>query len=80
MPRWTPEARAKQAAKIRRWQPWRESTGPTTKAGKAVCKLNGLKHGRCTAQARAQAKKNRSRSSAFAALARLARLVDQFDD
>lgn len=80
MPRWTPEARAAQAAKIRSWQPWRESTGPTTQAGKAVCKLNGLKHGRCTAQARADAKKNRARSSAFSALARLAMLVDRIDE
>lgn len=43
MPRWTLEARAAQAAKIRRWQPWRESTGPKTKAGKAICQMNRAK-------------------------------------
>ena len=45
MPRWTPEARAAQAAKIRGWQPWMNSTGPKTVAGKERCKLNAEKHG-----------------------------------
>jgi hypothetical protein len=43
---WTPERRAAQAALIRRWQPWRSSTGPKTEAGKARCARNALKHGR----------------------------------
>lgn len=34
MPRWTPEARARQAQRIREWQPWRKSTGPVTSKGK----------------------------------------------
>jgi hypothetical protein len=42
---WTPERRARQSALIRRWQPWRRATGPTTDAGKARCAMNGLKHG-----------------------------------
>jgi hypothetical protein len=42
---WTPERRARQAALIRRWAPWRRSTGPKTDAGKARCSMNALKHG-----------------------------------
>ena len=34
MPRWTPEARAKQAALIKEWQPWKQSTGARTTLGK----------------------------------------------
>ena len=52
MPRWTPEARAAQAAKIRNWQPWTNSTGPRTVAGKERCKLNAEKHGSYSADAR----------------------------
>lgn len=40
MPRWTPEARAKQAALITAWQPWRASTGPRTPDGKAKVARN----------------------------------------
>jgi len=42
---WTPERRARQAALIRRWAPWRRSTGPKTEAGKARCAKNALRHG-----------------------------------
>jgi hypothetical protein len=42
---WTPERRARQAALIRGWQPWRRSTGPKTEAGKARCAMNALKYG-----------------------------------
>jgi hypothetical protein len=42
---WSPERRARQAALIRRWQPWQRSTGPKTEAGKARCSMNALKHG-----------------------------------
>lgn len=45
MPRWTPEARAKQREAIRQWRPWEKSTGPRTFEGKHVTALNGLKHG-----------------------------------
>ena len=34
MPRWTDEARARQAALIREWRPWEQSTGPVTRKGK----------------------------------------------
>jgi hypothetical protein len=42
---WTPERRARQALAIRRWQPWRRSTGPKTEAGKARVTRNALRHG-----------------------------------
>lgn len=40
MPRWTPEARAKQSKRVREWAPWKESTGPVTLEGKAVSSRN----------------------------------------
>ena len=43
--RWSPERRARQAALIRRWAPWRRSTGPITEASKARCAKNALRHG-----------------------------------
>jgi len=42
---WSAARRARQAALIRRWQPWRHSTGPRTRAGKARCAMNARKHG-----------------------------------
>lgn len=43
--RWTEERRARQAEAIRRWKPWKRSTGPRTVEGKATAAMNGLKHG-----------------------------------
>jgi hypothetical protein len=40
MPRWTPEARAKQSQRIRQWSPWQKSTGPTSAEGKAIASRN----------------------------------------
>lgn len=40
MPRWTLEARRRQAELIRTWQPWTRSTGPKTADGKAVSSQN----------------------------------------
>lgn len=37
---WTPERRAKQAEAIRRWKPWKKSTGPRTPEGKARSSRN----------------------------------------
>ena len=42
---WTPERRARQAAAIRRWQPWNHSTGPKTEQGKARAGQNAFKGG-----------------------------------
>ena len=41
---WTDERRQRQAALIRTWQPWRQSTGPLTAAGKARASRNAFKH------------------------------------
>ena len=43
---WTPEERAKQAAAIKKWQPWKHSTGAKTTAGKQRSAQNATKHGR----------------------------------
>jgi len=42
---WTPERRARQAARIKIWAPWAKSTGPKTAAGKARAAQNAYKHG-----------------------------------
>jgi hypothetical protein len=42
---WTPERRARQAARAREQKLWRNSTGPKTAAGKARSAQNALKHG-----------------------------------
>ena len=42
---WTPERRLQQAAAIRRWQPWSQSTGPRTASGKAKVARNADKSG-----------------------------------
>ena len=42
---WSAERRARQAARIQEWAPWRRSTGPKTHAGKLRCAQNALRHG-----------------------------------
>lgn len=42
---WTPERRARQAALIRAWKPWLQSTGPKTLAGKAKASRNAFTGG-----------------------------------
>jgi hypothetical protein len=42
---WTPERRARQAALIRNWRPWEQSTGPRSAEGKARTSRNGFKGG-----------------------------------
>ena len=37
---WTLERRARQAQLIKTWQPWKSSTGPKTRAGKAIASRN----------------------------------------
>ena len=45
MPRWTPEARQKQADRIRALCPWKQATGPRTEVGKARSARNAWKGG-----------------------------------
>ena len=45
MPRWTTEARLKQAERIRALCPWKQATGPRTEAGKARSARNAWKGG-----------------------------------
>ncbi len=45
MPRWTPEARAKQAELIKKWKPWEHSTGSVTEEGKERSAQNSTKTG-----------------------------------
>ena len=52
MRHWTAEERAKQAELIKKWQPWRNSTGATTAHGKARASRNALKHGLYTQRMR----------------------------
>ena len=42
---WTPERRARQAALIRTWKPWKHATGPRTNEGKARMARSGFKGG-----------------------------------
>ena len=45
MPRWTTEARLKQAERIRALCPWKKATGPRTEEGKARSAQNAWKGG-----------------------------------
>lgn len=42
---WTPERRQRQREAIRQWQPWNQSTGPTSTEGKAVASQNAYAGG-----------------------------------
>lgn len=42
---WSPERRARQAAAIQRWAPWKKATGPKSVSGLEKSKMNALKHG-----------------------------------
>jgi len=42
---WTLERRQRQAALIRHWRPWEQSTGPRTEAGKQASARRGYKGG-----------------------------------
>ena len=43
--KWTPEQRLKQSEAIRRWKPWKSSTGAKTAYGKAISSKNATKKG-----------------------------------
>ena len=53
---WTEERRKAQAERLRRAQPWRQSTGPKTPAGKHISARNAFKHGLRSAHYLAQVK------------------------
>jgi len=42
---WTPERRARQAALIQIWKPWKQSTGPRSDNGKSISSMNARTHG-----------------------------------
>lgn len=42
---WPEERRRKQAERCRQNKPWKNATGPKTKAGKARSSMNAFKHG-----------------------------------
>ena len=42
---WTPERRARQAELIKRWKPWKQSTGPKSPEGKAAVSGNAWSGG-----------------------------------
>ena len=54
MRRWTLEERARQAELIQEWQPWKQSTGAKTAEGRGVSRMNSLKHGSYSAEAKAE--------------------------
>ena len=43
--RWTSEARARQAERIKEWKPWLKSTGPKSDEGKIISRMNALNNG-----------------------------------
>ena len=47
---WTPARKARQATLIRSWRPWEKSTGPRTKEGKELAKMNRYQGGRRPAE------------------------------
>lgn len=49
---WTRRERARHAAAIRKWKPWKSSTGPRTMEGKKTIAQNALKSGLHTADMR----------------------------
>jgi hypothetical protein len=53
MRHWTPEERARQSRLIRKWKPWKQSTGARTVTGKAASKMNAYRHGMRSVEVRA---------------------------
>lgn len=42
---WNDERRARHAAAMKKWKPWKKSTGPRTTPGKKITSQNAFKHG-----------------------------------
>ena len=53
MPRWTPEAKRRQAEAIGTWRPWAHATGPRSDHGRACAAANSYRHGLCSVEGRA---------------------------
>jgi hypothetical protein len=68
---WSPERRARQAARIRLWAPWARSTGPKTATGKRKSSANSYKHG-------GRARDMRLISKALSAQSRFLRDVNRY--
>lgn len=52
----TPEGLERLRKAVRRREPWLQSTGPTTALGKAISKMNALRHGGRSARTLASSK------------------------
>ena len=49
--KWTESQKARQRDLIQNWKPWQNTKGATTEQGKAISKMNALKHGNYSAAA-----------------------------
>ena len=49
---WTSERKKRQAEAIRKWEPWKQSTGPKTEEGRKTSSMNAFKHGMRSAEHR----------------------------
>jgi len=72
---WTPERRVRQAALIRTWRPWDQSTGPRTAEGKAKAAGNAERFHGWTAELKAERQTVRELRAAFNALLREQRVL-----
>ena len=72
---WTAERKARQAALIRTWRPWEQSTGPRTAQGKAQAASNGRESHGLTPEILAQRSKMRDLMRAVGELLREQREV-----
>lgn len=53
MRQWTLQERQRQAELIKKWKPWKHSTGAVTPEGKEASKMNAMKDGAYSQKAKA---------------------------